>query len=59
VNDITNQNIALEHLIKKETFDIEDKIQNANSTGKRIEIIEEFLKNNIIQNNENSLNWWD
>jgi AraC-like DNA-binding protein len=53
MNEITNQNLAFEHLVKEEAYVIEDQIQNANSTQERIKIIEDFLIRKLIRNHRN------
>ena len=50
MNEIENNNVALEHIISAEALIIEDKLQTAKSNQQRIELIEDFLFN-MVRNN--------
>ena len=54
INEIVNQNIAFELLIKKDAWEIEDKILHAQSVQERIKLIDDFLLERLIQNNRKS-----
>ncbi len=50
MNEIKNENIALEYIIKNKALEIENKLQTAKSIHQRIELIEDFLLKKLIQN---------
>lgn len=54
MNEIANQNVAFECLANKEAFEIEDKILNATCIRERVTIIEDFLIEKLIQNNNDA-----
>jgi AraC-like DNA-binding protein len=53
MNEIADKNIAFEHIVKIETCEMEDKIQNASSMEERICIIDNYLVKKLIQNHNN------
>lgn len=53
MNEIENDNIALENILRNEALEIEDKLQTARSNNQRIKLIEDFLLNQLIQNYKN------
>lgn len=53
MNEIENENIALEYIINNNTLEIEDKLQAAKSIHQRIELIEDFLLKKLIKNYKN------
>ena len=48
--EIAGQNVAFEHLIGKEAVEIEDQVLHASHNQERIQIIETFLIQQLIQN---------
>lgn len=54
INEIANQNIAFELLVKKEAGEIEDKILHAQSVQAQIQLIDSLLLEKLIQNNRHS-----
>ena len=50
--EIAGQNVAFEHVVGKESDEIEDKIINTCDNQERIKIIEEFLIKKLIQNHQ-------
>jgi AraC-like DNA-binding protein len=53
MNIIANRNITLEHLVKQEAFELEDKILNAGTIQERIMLIENFLIDKLAQCDQN------
>ena len=53
MNEIENDNIGLEYIIKRDTLLIEDKLQKSKSNHQRIKSIEDFLLKRLTQNYKN------
>lgn len=49
MTEITNQNIALQEILKEQSNDVEEKIQNAKDNSTRVKIIDEFMLKRLAQ----------